>query len=778
MFPMYPFFCGGEMFPGTNFHNLDLDWIIKVIVDFQKQYTELEQTIAEGKTSIETTTQEKLAQLNTEATRILNQLQNAYNSYDSQINADVVTALNQFQIRAQEIVNHTAQTIPQDYSELSASVLTLSTASAFTTKMVNLEEQYNIIPLTFTNAGGISSGVPYDSTPPSHRFRTITAYPFPKGSFILIPDNLVSNFAIWCNMYWDAGRYWGSFFGDPEKRLDTFTSNSFAGQTENFYIAISGKTIADGNITDAMISELNNTIKIAIPKIQTNDERLSGNVTGAENLIKNIPFEFNRATYFYETWNNIVKEVADDYRIWDINNTDIDYNLPAGTYNIQFQFISNDGNNPSAVAFKIFNNAGVALVDYGSRTNDNFNRPFNFTLNSETTIHIQWKTYIGVKMAIYLFSDNYMTLKMASNAINSLEAYTGDDKYISIYTDPIQNAIRKYNATIEANNIGYLWISDLHINSLYPNRSKSLKRQLMACADLANRTNIKYIFIGGDILDREITYNAIYDLINELFTGIKYSRRPTFVILGNHDDNPYTNNVPLSKSKTNALFIGMNNGIANYPSMNSAYYTIDDGDYKLICLDSIDYPEGYNGANWWSYSQTQVTWLANTLLNTNKKIIMLSHMTYDYSHQCYNLGNEGNFTQDVINLMEAYNNHGTISLYGNTYNFNNNTGRILYWHAGHQHFDEQYTPDNRTIPILITSCAKNQDSTDALIQVEGNTYTTNTEFPWNSFGWYCKFWTNRTLETINEACIDIVSVGNTSVNVIRLGAGEDRQFNI
>ena len=777
-FPPIPPYGNGNMFPYTNFHEMNLDWIIKVLQNFISQYNHLEETIQNGETSINTLTQQKLAQLNTEANNLLTLLTNTYNNYNAEITADVQSAITEFQTMAQQIAEHTAQTIPQDYSALSASVVSLSTSSAFTSKLLNLEDDYDIIPMTFTNLGGISSGNPYDVTPPSQRFRTTNGYPFPVGSFLVIPDGLVSNFEVWCTYYWDSGRYKQSVFGDDPKRLDSFTPTSFSSQTEDLYLAISGKTITNSNITSDMITELNNTVKIAIPKTKQSDERLSGDVTGAKNLFTGVPFQYGRSEYFYETWGNTIKEVSEDYRTWDKSHADFAITLPRGTYHVQCKFISNDGSNPDAVAFKVFNSAGQALIDYGGRETWLFNNPVPFTLNDTETVYLQWKTYIGVKFSLYLFSENYMTLKMVSDAVKSLETYTGDEDYVSIYTEPIKQAIRRYNATIEANNMGYIWISDLHINSLYPDRTKSLKRQLMACADLANRTNIKYIFIGGDIIDRETTYNTIYDLVNDLFAGVKESRRPTLVILGNHDDNPYTNPVPLSKSKTTALFVGMNNTPVSRSAMDKAYYYIDDEDYRIICLDSIDYPEGYSGSDWWSYSQTQVEWLAETLSNTNKKVIMLSHMTYDYTHQCYGLGNEGGYAQDIIDLMEAYNSNGTITLYGNTYNFTNNTGKILFWHGGHQHFDEQYTPTDNTVPILITSCAKNQDSSDFLTLVSGNTYTPNTESPWNSFGWECQFWTNRTVGTINEACIDMVSVGESTVHVIRLGAGVDRQFSI
>ena len=38
----------GEGFPYSNFHDLNMDWIIKIAKDFLDQYTHIQQTIEEG----------------------------------------------------------------------------------------------------------------------------------------------------------------------------------------------------------------------------------------------------------------------------------------------------------------------------------------------------------------------------------------------------------------------------------------------------------------------------------------------------------------------------------------------------------------------------------------------------------------------------------------------------------------------------------------------------------------------------------------------------------
>lgn len=755
---------------------------------------------------------------------------------------------------------------------------------AYNEKLIRLKSNYNIYDLDFTNAGGISQGTPYDIAQDSARFRTTTGYPFPIGSFLVIPDEFSSIYELWCTAYWDAGRYCKSFFGDDAKRLDTITQSSFSGETENYYMAISGKTLDNLTIINDMITELDQFVKIAVPKNKSyGEDRLSGVVSGGENLFDKIPFQYGRASYFYETDKNALYQRSEDYRVWDPANADFVIDLPAGTYTLCAHFLGNTGDNPSAIALKVYNSGGTAIIDIGGRTATLYDNPKEFTLQTSDTIKIQWKSYIGNKFSLYLISDSFDTLKTVSRKVEHLVSYTGDDKFIEIYSDPVQTLIGKYDATVNAGNIGYIWMSDLHINSLYPERNKALKRQLMACAEIANRTNIQFIMIGGDIIDREVAYSTIYSLFNEVFVGTKESRRPILLMIGNHDDNPYTNDIPLTKDQAKALFIDMNGVEVISPAVDKSYYYFDRLGYRFICMDSIDYPSGYSGSNWWSFSQAQIEWLATLLLSTNQKIIMMSHITPDPYHECYNLGDEGGYVSDACNLVDAYNKRESITLYGHTYNFASNTGKILFWHAGHQHFDEQYIPvstrtaqspttsatgwrlneadglcsqvsgyklekylvtagerikvvsddrfqfqndasvpasgqpnrvgdtyqsgtfelivpnnatylivstptsgstasveklGSRSFPVLITTSAKDQTTTDSLILLSGNTYMANPNFSWNSLGWTCKFWPNRILETITEAAFDVVSVGSNLVNVFRVGAGEDRSFSI
>lgn len=653
--------------------------------------------------------------------------------------------------------------------------------ASYTEKLRKLSADYDIIDLDFTNAGGISGdGDAYDTG--TQRYRTVTAYPFPIGSKVICPDGIHADYIIWGNSFYDSGRFIGGYFGS-DMTVETVESFDYSGQTEDIYLALSGKISSEYSVWDDCIKELKGIVKFAVPKKNKEnrlEDRLSG-FSGAKNIFEKIPFEYGRPKYYYKTFGNVIEPVIEDTRYWSQGSADILIKLDPGTYRFVAHYVEDHDSTYIGVGYHIWDSKGNSLVDKNSRYRANYDTENVFTLDEEETINIQWKSYIGNVFSLYLLKDGYDTLKTVSDKLNAMNV--GEDViFHQIYDQSIEDTILKYNATVEAEGIGYIWISDLHVNSLYPSRNKALKRQLRACAEIANRTNIKFICIGGDIIDRETSHDVIFSLINDLFSAVGGSRKPIVVLAGNHDDNPYTNPAHLTKNQVKALFVEMTDK-EMIGDVDKCYYYFDENDYRIICLDMIDYPQNgtYDGSSWWGFSQAQVEWLGNVLKETNKKVILLCHQSLDESRNVYNLGNNGGYTADIRRLVSAYNEKTTVELYGHTYDFTQNIGTVLFNHAGHAHYDDQYYMDSLKAQVLVTSCAKETsvEKYDGTELVVGNTYrvvTNETGGHWNSFGWTFQFYPNREIGTESEATFDVVSVGKNRVNVFRVGAGEDRTF--
>ena len=98
----------GENFPYTNFHDLNLDWIIKIAKDFLDQYTSIQDTITAGKTELQQT-----------ADQLSGALALTFERYQTDMAQQVLIALQNFRSNAQAIALEVIDTIPEDYTTLS-----------------------------------------------------------------------------------------------------------------------------------------------------------------------------------------------------------------------------------------------------------------------------------------------------------------------------------------------------------------------------------------------------------------------------------------------------------------------------------------------------------------------------------------------------------------------------------------------------------------------------------------------------------------------------------
>lgn len=119
----------GERFPYTNFHDLNLDWVIKIAKDFLDQYTHIQEIIAQGIIDIGNKTDEGLEALDEKAEALEALLQAWYDTHSEDIAnqladalddlSDALTnAINTFNDRADAKAVQTLATIPADYTEL------------------------------------------------------------------------------------------------------------------------------------------------------------------------------------------------------------------------------------------------------------------------------------------------------------------------------------------------------------------------------------------------------------------------------------------------------------------------------------------------------------------------------------------------------------------------------------------------------------------------------------------------------------------------------------
>lgn len=144
----------GENFPYSNFHDLNMDWIIQVVKDFLDKYTTLIETIDNGKTEIINITEEELQALSDKAEELENLLQQWYDTHSSEIAEELATAISSFDYHANTKTAESIASIPDDYTELSHSVLRLKTVLAYPSSPVNFAENLTPIKTWLDTVGG------------------------------------------------------------------------------------------------------------------------------------------------------------------------------------------------------------------------------------------------------------------------------------------------------------------------------------------------------------------------------------------------------------------------------------------------------------------------------------------------------------------------------------------------------------------------------------------------------------------------------------------------
>lgn len=107
-----------EQFPYSNFHDLNLDWIIKIAKDFLDQYTHIQDIISGGESSLQNLTETGLAELRALADQLETLLQQWYDTHSEDIANQLANAIAQFNTSALQIAQDASQSIPEDYSDL------------------------------------------------------------------------------------------------------------------------------------------------------------------------------------------------------------------------------------------------------------------------------------------------------------------------------------------------------------------------------------------------------------------------------------------------------------------------------------------------------------------------------------------------------------------------------------------------------------------------------------------------------------------------------------
>lgn len=186
----------GEGFPYSNFHDLNMDWIIKIAKDFLDQYTHIQDIIEQGKTDINNMTEEGLSELqtkyetlegllqawyNTHSSDIANQLTEAladlnswYTTHQNYLDQTLIAKTATFNQMADAKIQEALSSLPSDYSDTVTEVSNISNYLQFVKLILGAQylntEYFNlpkITPASFVNGqahkidGNTGSGSDY-----------------------------------------------------------------------------------------------------------------------------------------------------------------------------------------------------------------------------------------------------------------------------------------------------------------------------------------------------------------------------------------------------------------------------------------------------------------------------------------------------------------------------------------------------------------------------------------------------------------------------------------
>lgn len=352
--------------------------------------------------------------------------------------------------------------------------------------------------------------------------------------------------------------------------------------------------------------------------------------------------------------------------------------------------------------------------------------------------------------------------------------------------------------------VNYIFITDLHYDKdPTAQKSEALLKQVKAAVKMANTTDsIDFIAIGGDITSgmyetkaESLKYTA------EVLEPLKNSKKPVFVLMGNHDDNSYHSfkthtfdepEIVSDKDWTdNILKVFCPENIvkdSNHTDSKYYYYDLEGKKTRVICLDSIDYRAKYDengvikelpikdpsktdeesrywtGCSYWGYSDEQAKWLATEALSApaDWDYIFVSHMGINWlaTGNGYDL-----FAGDTMRgIVAAFNGRTTYSSGSISVDFSSVSGKVLSYQFGHSH--KELTNYGKDMDLWQICTATAQVSDDAAVIGDPKISTDERGNEWVSY--------DRQYGSDFEACFDIISASDTVIYKYAFGAGTNK----
>lgn len=293
------------------------------------------------------------------------------------------------------------------------------------------------------------------------------------------------------------------------------------------------------------------------------------------------------------------------------------------------------------------------------------------------------------------------------------------------------------------NSSAIVFITDIH----YPENTMISPSLVDA---ICKQTNINKVFLGGDDINRETEKNNALRQINRINSAYRYPSVKTFTVVGNHEFNnpgasPDPDIVANQLSATDLRFTILNSFLdrVTYDTNTLSYY-YDDVDAKIryiVC--SVTYTSGVD--------INSIKWCCSKLLTVpaDYHVVVLCHTIISTNYETGVHSVTGSRLY-LTNALDAYKQRQSYTLDGSTYDFTNANGTLICAICGDGHIDADYTTAAGVLIIETTSDNGPQAEDDY----------------------------DRTAETTNEQAFDVYIFDKTNfkIHIVRVGAGNDREF--
>jgi len=311
------------------------------------------------------------------------------------------------------------------------------------------------------------------------------------------------------------------------------------------------------------------------------------------------------------------------------------------------------------------------------------------------------------------------------------------------YEDEMIDTIAKVRDINDEPAIVFPCVTDIH---RYKATVQTFEKMIANITKFTESVKCDFIANLGDTIEgdtsKAIGLGYAFDDI-KAFHGIGV---PLIYAQGNHDNNIYSSNVNTDKFNIfevfKSFFVNTKGITYNFAENGTDYYVDFPIGIRVVVLNSCN----VKNANNYAYGSSTASWLTNTALNTDNKVILLSHLS-SVASQVWN-NNHGTYADGVQSAITS---------------FVNNGGTLISV-SGHSHIDVAFVKPWLSVMNVCQKFEVANTSTSQYQMITG--YVDGLNAP------------VRTANTYTEDAwtVCVLKPNSKEFDCIRFGAGADRYF--